>query len=103
MTTDDVTIAQSTWRPVDRRKSAGRARRTTGGRVRHRQPRGQYGSTTAISGVDLEIYKNVITAVYRSFRLRKEHLHPLPEPHERSGARSTKLKASALSGHGHIR
>jgi phosphate transport system ATP-binding protein len=43
-----------------------------------------YGRVTAISDVNLQILRNIITGDHRSVGLRQEHVHPLSQPHERS-------------------
>ncbi len=52
-----------------------------------------YGSTTAVSGVNLEIYQQPDHRDDRAVGLREEHVHPLPESHERPRPRAPRSTA----------
>ena len=45
-----------------------------------------YGPVEALSGVNMEIYRNLRDRDHRPVGLRQEHVHPLPEPDERPRA-----------------
>ena len=42
-----------------------------------------YGSHLALKDVDIDIYRNFVTALHRAVRLRQVDVPALPEPHER--------------------
>jgi len=80
--------SRSTWARWESLSSAKRTRRPSARSVFDvRDLEVTYGPVTAISGVNLEIYRNVITAMIGPSGLWEEHLHPLSEPDERSRAR----------------